>query len=550
MAIRILVVARMYGQMMGIVSILDSAFVPVVDVHKPTGEELTGMRVLMLGWEFPPFKTGGLGTACYGLTRGLKHMGVEVTFVAPVSRCIGIPDHVKFVGTPDVHAKPEKTMIHPVITKVHTAITSVENHRVSPVETDHYTQIRLVRVNVPLSPYERPEQYFEVRRIRNPVRDKMDVKSNTSYKEQYHRVSRASDPNEQNAVMTDDSHGKVAENKDLYGQDLFENIEKYAFKVQIIAKREKFDIIHAHDWMTFRAGIEARKVSGKPLVMHVHSTERDRTGGQGCNPMVCDIERKMTSEADGVIAVSNRTKKAIMENYGVPAENIDVVYNAIDITDSGILPVRRLRKKIVLFLGRMTIQKGPDYFLEAAARVLEKEPDVMFVMVGGGDMMHKIIERAADLKIGHKVLFPGFLKGPAVDAIYEMADVYVMPSVSEPFGITPLEAMSHSVPVIISKQSGVSEVIKNALKVDFWNIDALTSKITELLRYRTLHDLLGKNGKAEIQSFSWDNSASQCINVYDKIIKGKLSIREFPPPLPGTHKLQESPAVMPSSISL
>ena len=422
------------------------------------------MRVLMFGWEFPPFKTGGLGTACYGLTSGLKHMGVEVTFVVPKSNGPEPSQHVKIIGTEDVHTYME--------------------------EIEDYTHVRLVEVNVSLSPYARPEQHFEVQEVKYQSKRKI--------------------------LVTNAPSG----NEGLYGKSLFEGIEEYTAKAKVIAEREKFDIIHAHDWMTFQAGIEAKKVSAKPLVAHIHSTEYDRTGGWSVNPIVCDIEQTGVREADGVIAVSNRAKRTIMENYSIPAEKISVVYNAIDADDSTSngLAERHLKKKIVLFLGRITLQKGPDYFLEAANKVLEKEPDVMFVMAGDGDMMYRMIERASDLSMGHKVLFTGFLRGPAVDRMYDMADVYVMPSVSEPFGIAPLEAMSHGVPVIISKQSGVSEVIKHALKVDFWDIDNLADRIISVLRYRALRDMLGKNGKSETRNFSWDNSATQCINVYNKTL--------------------------------
>jgi glycosyltransferase involved in cell wall biosynthesis len=436
------------------------------------GGEMTGMRVLMFGWEFPPLKTGGLGTACYGLTKGLKRIGVEISFVVPRSGGAEAPKHIKVIGARDI--------------------------QITLAELEDYTHVQLIRVDVPLSPYARPEQHFEASQVR------------------YQRVHRSLVPNGPTGSTTD--------NEELYGENLFEEIEEYNRKARIIAEREKFDIIHAHDWMTFRAGMEARNVSGKPLVIHVHSTEYDRTGGWGINPAVRDIEQVGICGADHIIAVSNRTKRAIMKNYGIPSEKISVVYNAIDVDDSPSdeLAECYLGQRIVLFLGRITMQKGPDYFLEAAARVLEQEPDVMFVMAGDGDMINRMIERAADLNIGHKVLFTGFLRGPEVDRIYDMADVYVMSSVSEPFGITPLEAMSHGVPVIISRQSGVSEVIKHALKVDFWDIDKLADRIIALLRYKPLRDLLAKDGKSETKRFSWDDSAIQCINVYSKVLGGML----------------------------
>jgi len=421
----------------------------------------------MFGWEFPPFKTGGLGTACYGLTRGLKHAGVDVIFVVPRSIGEGASEHVKIIGTGDVYT--------------------------SPPEKESYAHVKALKVNVVLSPYERPEWRFEEQ-------------------EERHR-------NGHKSVVSKASNN-ADKNQELYGRNLFEQIEEYADRARLIAESEKFDVIHAHDWMTFRAGIEARKVSGKPLINHVHSTEFDRGGGWSVNQMVYDIEKTGVREADQVIAVSNRTRQTIVNNYSIPAEKISVVYNAIDTCDFTIdkSAKHRLKRKTVLFLGRITMQKGPEYFLQAAREVLDKEPDVTFVMTGNGDMMHRMVKLAADLNIGHKVLFTGFLSGLDLDRIYDMADLYVMPSVSEPFGITPLEAMSHEVPVIMSKQSGVSEVVKNALKVDFWDIDKLASDIIAVLRYGALRKLLTKNGKSEMQKFSWDNSAAQCVDIYSEII--------------------------------
>ncbi len=486
------------------------------------------MKTLMFGWEFPPLKTGGLGTACYGLTKGLKHMGVEITFVVPRTEDMESPEYVKIIGATSSYAVPGKTEDYT------RAVLPEESERIEIIrakaahvdqeQTEDYTHAKPVEVNVCLSPYARVSQYHEIREVQYG-----DEHSVTEGEQFYQK-----DPPEVQEIQqstTDAPSDTVSDNNDSYGDDLFQSVEKYTSRAGIIAEHEEFDIIHAHDWMTFQAGIAARKVSGKPLVIHVHSIEHDRTGGHGYNPVILNIEQTGTREADRIIAVSNRTKEAIIRDYGVPEEKISVVYNAIDVNNSATNGHRknRLRKKMVLFLGRLTVQKGPDYFLEAAVKVLEKEPNTMFVMAGNGDMMHRMIERASDLKIGHKVLFPGFLKGAAVDRMYEMADVYVMPSVSEPFGITPLEAMSHGVPVVISKQSGVSEVIKNAMQIDFWDTDALASKITALLRYKTLRNLMGENGWSEMKSFSWDDSAAQCIDAYNSTLK-KAQARQYQTP--------------------
>ena len=426
----------------------------------------------MFGWEFPPHKTGGLGTACHGLTKGLEHIGAEITFVVPGSWGEEATEHVRVVGAEDIST--------------------------DSMEIRDYAHLELIELNVPLSPYARPEQRPEIQAIRIPSQG---------------YVTAANEP-----------FGDVPENEELYGKGLIEKINEYTSRATIIAKTEEFDLIHAHDWMTFQAGSEAKKISGKPLIIHIHSTEYDRTGGRNLNPRVHDIERTGAREADRVIAVSERTRRTIVENYDVPAEKVDVIYNAVDATDA--IPnkpgARHPKKNIVLFLGRITLQKGPDYFIQAASKVLEKEPDTMFVVAGNGDMMHAVIEQASDSNIGHKVLFAGFLNGSAVDRMYNMADVYVMPSVSEPFGIAPLEAMSHGVPVIISKQSGVSEVIKHALKVDFWDVDKLADRIVAVLKHKSLRDSMGEDGKSEVMDFSWDNSAIQCMDLYNRILGSTL----------------------------
>jgi glycosyltransferase involved in cell wall biosynthesis len=253
-------------------------------------------------------------------------------------------------------------------------------------------------------------------------------------------------------------------------------------------------------------------------VVHVHSTEFDRSG-ERVNQAVYDIEREGMHAADAVVAVSGRTRQMCVERYGVAPQKVSVVYNAVDPPPEAgpdAAPEGRIKTgdKVVLFLGRITMQKGPEYFLAAAKKVLEKIPDVKFVMAGAGDMVHRMVELAAGLGIGHRVLFTGFLSGEEVDRAFQRADLYVMPSVSEPFGITPLEALGHDVPVIISKQSGVSEVLSHVLKVDFWDIHELANKMIAVLRHGALHRLLRENGSQEVRRFSWLTAARQCVAVY------------------------------------
>lgn len=306
-----------------------------------------------------------------------------------------------------------------------------------------------------------------------------------------------------------------------YVGDLFGEVERYARLAGQIARQERFDIVHAHDWMTFPAGIAASALSGRPLVVHVHSTEFDRSG-EHVNQRVYEIERQGMHAAARVVAVSFLTRKIVASRYGVPEDRIEVVYNAIE-TDGGQLgeqlPAAIGRgEKIVLFLGRITMQKGPEYFLAAAKRVLEVMDNVRFLMAGSGDMIRRTIELAAEMGIGHKVLFTGFLRGRDVDRAFRMADLYVMPSVSEPFGIAPLEALSHDVPVIISKQSGVAEVLTHALKVDFWDINEMANKIIAVLRHPPLHATLREHGSFEIRKLSWRDSASRCLRIYRSVL--------------------------------
>ncbi len=427
------------------------------------------MKVLMLGWEFPPHSSGGLGTACQGLTKGLSHKGAAITFVLP--KYYGPnPNYLNIVSTDSIELK----------------------------------NVKFKTVNSTLRPYQTPGTYQD----------------------------------EMKKILF---MGKSSKQSAIYGNDLFDEVNRYSQRTRIIAQNEDFDIIHAHDWMTFKAGINAKKEKNVPLVVHVHATEFDRTGGHP-NQYVYDIEREGMHHADSIIAVSNFTKQKIIENYGIAPSKVKVVHNAVEFNDdksnsnsndsrylkSSTNPNHHANKfnvgmteprdKKVLFLGRVTLQKGPDYFLYAAKKVLDVDPHVKFIVAGTGDMMPFMIEKAASLGISKDVLFAGFLSGEEVDRAYKMADLYVMPSVSEPFGITPLEAMRNSVPVLISKQSGVSEVLSNCLKVDFWDIDDTANKIIAALNYGSMHTMLKENGNDEVKKMSWDNSADKCIEVYNELL--------------------------------
>ena len=305
-----------------------------------------------------------------------------------------------------------------------------------------------------------------------------------------------------------------------YGHNLFQEIANYALIASLIAGENYFDVIHAHDWLTYPAGIAAKQVSGKPLVVHVHATDFDRSGGN-VNPAVYEIEKKGLDAADRVITVSNLTRDTVINNYGIHPDKVFTVYNAVDpVVESQMFHFpRSVKEKIVTFLGRITLQKGPEYFIEVAHKVLQKMDNVRFVMAGSGDMMTRMIQHAAALKIMDKFHFTGFLKGEDVYRMFSMTDVYVMPSVSEPFGISPLEAMQSNVPVIISRQSGVSEILHHAIKVDFWDIHAMADAIYGILNYNGLSNFFKKYGKVEVENLKWENSAYKVKEIYDQIVK-------------------------------
>ena len=305
----------------------------------------------------------------------------------------------------------------------------------------------------------------------------------------------------------------------MYGNTLIEEVNRYGELAREVAKQEDFDVIHAHDWLTMKAGIAAKEVSKKPLIVHIHATEFDRTGGNN-NQMIYDIEREGIQAADIVVTVSQWTKDKVVEHYGADPNKVRVVHNALNFENYTIENVYRMKKdnkKIVLFVGRITIQKGPDYFVDAAKKVIEKEPDAVFVFAGSGDMERQMIEKAASLGIGDKVLFAGFLRGDDLVEAFKMADVFVMPSVSEPFGLVPLESMSCGTPAIISHQSGVSEIISHCLKIDFWDVDDMASKIVSVLHYSALREELAKNGIEEVKGITWDKPAQKCIDIYNEL---------------------------------
>lgn len=427
----------------------------------------------MFGWEFPPHIAGGLGTACYGMTRGLARNGVEVTFVMP--RAYGDEDKrfVKVVNASDVEAVFGK---------------------VDADSADIIEKMSFIHIDSNLVPYLSPEDY-------------------ASYHDEFVKTG-------EKHWETTDAWSQRYTFSGKYGANLMEEVARYAIVAAQVAKdlEGQFDVIHAHDWLTYFAGIAAKRVSGKPLVVHMHATEYDRSG-ENINTQTYAIERAGMHAADRVIAVSNLTRNIVIEKYGVPAEKVVTVHNAVRFAENGsAAPERGVSDKIITFLGRITYQKGPDYFVEAAAKVLKRVPNVRFVMAGSGDMMNHIIRRVARLGIADRFHFTGFLRGEDVHRMFQLSDVYVMPSVSEPFGISPLEAMRSNVPVIISKQSGVAEVLDYAVKVDYWDVDAMADAMYALITYPALSSMFAKKGLEEVTSLKWNDAAAKIKRVYEDAV--------------------------------
>lgn len=426
----------------------------------------------MFGWEFPPHIAGGLGTACYGMTRGLARNGVEVVFVMP--RAYGDEDQ-RFVRV--VNASDVETI-------------GTRDHEFSE---ELLEKVSFIHIDSNMLPYISPEEY-------------------AAYHDEFVRSGRThewTDVWKQRYTFS----GK-------YGANLMEEVARYAMVAAQVAKdlEGQFDVIHAHDWLTYFAGIAAKRVSGKPLVVHMHATEFDRSG-ENINRRVYAIEKAGMQAADRVIAVSELTRRIVIGKYGIPADKVVTVHNAVRFGESEeAAPERAVKDKVVTFLGRITYQKGPDYFVEAAAKVLQRVSDVRFVMAGSGDLMNHVVRRVAQLGIADRFHFTGFLKGGEIQRMFRLSDVYVMPSVSEPFGISPLEAMRSGVPVIISRQSGVAEVLDYAIKVNYWDVDALADAIYGLLTYPALGRMFASKGLEEVTGLKWTNAAAKIKTVYETVV--------------------------------
>ena len=413
----------------------------------------------MFGWEFPPHILGGLGTASYGITKGIAQNGdMDITFVIPKPWGDEPKEYAKIIGA----------NCTPVAWR--------------DVNWD-YVQGRIGNVMD-------PQLYYDLRD---------HIYSDFNY-------------------MNTNDLGCI-EFSGRYPDNLLEEINNYSIVAGVIARTIPCDIIHAHDWLTYPAGIHAKQVTGKPLVIHVHATDFDRSRGH-VNPTVFNIERDGMIHADHIITVSNLTRRTVIEHYGIPPEKVTTVHNAVEPLSQEYLEIKPPHKhdKVVTFLGRITMQKGPEYFVEAAAQVLHKLHNVQFVMAGSGDMMEKMINLAAKRDIADRFHFTGFLKGKQVYEMLAASDVYIMPSVSEPFGISPLEAMQMGVPSIISKQSGCAEILDNVIKVDYWDTNAIADAVYSILMYPAMYKQLREHGRDEVGRIVWKKAGAKIIDIYKRLV--------------------------------
>jgi glycogen(starch) synthase len=392
------------------------------------------MKVLMLGWELPPYNSGGLGIACYQMCKALSKKDIDIEFILPYQA-----DHnVDFMKVTAAYPQDVKTFLA----------------------------------------------------------------SSTAYQ----------------------SHKFAIEKDEIGTLDIQDQQRLYEHATAKLVETNEYDVVHAHDWLTFRAALRVKALKNWPIILHVHSVESDRAGSFPGNPMVSDIEDIALHMADRVIAVSQHTKNAIIRDYGVPADKIEVVHNSMDV--SGITPLdddnvhkyltlmKSLGYRVVVSIGRLTVQKGLPNLLQAAKRVIDKAPKTIFLIVGSGEQYYDLLAQAAELGIGDKVLFADFQRGKNWRDSYAIGDLFVMPSVSEPFGLTPLEAIGYGTPALVSKQSGISEVLLNCLKVDFWDIEEMANQIAAVMLSDQLRNELWQNSYNEFRHFSWEKASEKIIELY------------------------------------
>lgn len=425
------------------------------------------MKVLMLGWEFPPFFSGGLGVVTKNLAISLGKRDLDICFALPYYIRRSIPDEAVPPGV------------------------FMADFREISQEVARYTSVHYVRTSIP-GPYTSPEQYQE------SLTKKEEIKKKTFVFEEKSSVT-------------------------VYGQDLWQEIDRFAFQMEVFVQNKNFDVVHAHDWITCEAGIRIKKILNIPLIIHVHATEMDRTGGN-INQQVYDRERYAFHFCDRIIAVSNYTKEILIQHYQIPPEKIYVVHNAHNIThrEEPHLPLWLKKKEkddfIVLFIGRLTLQKGPDYFIKVAKETVKHNPRIKFVLAGTGDMMQGILQEIVREKLENNVFCLGFMDGSEKEKVYQQSDVCLIPSVSEPFGLIALEAVEYGVPVLISHNSGAKEVLNHSLKADFWDVKKMAHYILALEKYPALRDMLAHESYRETQHLSWDAQAEKIHQIYDSML--------------------------------
>ncbi len=481
------------------------------------------MKVLMFGWEFPPHISGGLGTACYGLTKSLSALDdIEILFVVP--KLYGDEDNkvAELIGAGQINAKKFISKKGAPFREVAAEDFLKEFKKSTNEKKVNLSKVNFLEIKSKLQPYLSPEEYqkflikkrLDISKIfRNEQGELFYIKGG--------ELIKLSEGQDFTQLVSQDGRfiftGK-------YGPTLMQEVDNYAKVASIIAEKYDFDIIHAHDWLTYAAGVAAKQLSGKPLVVHVHATEFDRSGEHNINTQVYDLEKYGMTNADKVITVSDLTGNIVEHKYGIPAHKIVTVHNAVEPQESEAKVFQKnTDDKIVTFLGRITYQKGPEFFIKTAKMVLDKMDNVRFVMAGSGDMIRNMIRYTARLKISDRFHFTDFLRGEEVTRMYSISDVYVMPSISEPFGISPLEAMRSNVPVIISKQSGVSEILKNAIKINYWDDQAMADAIYGLLKYEGLSKMLKRLSKPEAESIRWITPAEKVKNIYLELLQSKLT---------------------------
>jgi len=419
------------------------------------------MKALMFGWEFPPHILGGLGTASYGLTRGMASCGdMDITFVIPKPWGDEDRSFLKIIGA----------NCTPVAWRDH--------------DWDYVNQ----RIGHCMD----PQDYYDLRD---------HIYADFNYMQHLNDLG-------------------CIEFSGRYPENLLEEINNYSIVAGVIARTSPFDVIHSHDWLTYPAGIHAKQITGKPLVIHVHATDFDRSRGN-VNPQVFAIEKDGMNWADHIICVSDLTRQTVIEKYQIDPRKVTTVHNAVEPISpeiEAIEPKKNTNDKVVTFLGRITMQKGPEYFVEAAHRVLSKTKNVRFVMAGSGDKMNEMIKLASARGIADRFHFTGFLKGKQVYEMLKSSDVYIMPSVSEPFGISPLEAMQVGVPSIISLQSGCAEILSNVIKINYWDIEAMADAIYSIVTYPAMYDHLKEEGKNEVDQIVWEKAGQKVIDIYKQVL--------------------------------